>query len=273
MEINNKQFPTETITISRSEIHPAEYNPRTISKEAQKALKRSIKKFGVVGGIVINRQTGNTIVGGHQKVFVLDDMNGYPENDYTLKVEMIDVDEKTEKTLNTALNNANISGQWDYDALAALMPDIDYKDAGFTEADLSMIGLDYLYQTQEQNSIGNELEDLMSNVQARHDEEVQQRAEERAAIREASRQAEQIAQEEMSREDRVQHMKDVKRQVQEQAMENAQNMDAYVVLSFDTFRAKAAFCQRFGFQPMDRMIKGEEFDARCEAVLDEEYEE
>lgn len=271
-----EQFPGEWATVKRSEIHPAEYNPRKIGKEAKKALKRSIKTFGVLGGIVVNKQTGNTIVGGHQKVYILDEKYNYPENDYMLKVEVIDVDEKTEKTINAALNNVNMSGEYDYDALAAIMPDINYKDAGFTDADLSLIGLDYLYKTEEQNNISEDLSDLMSGVQAQHDAEVQQRAEERAAereaIKEASRQAEQLAQQEMSREERVQHMKDVKRQVQEQAMENAQNMDAYLVLSFDTFNAKAAFCQRFGYQPMERMIKGEDFDSRCEAVMDD-YDE
>lgn len=282
-EVLNKYFSfSETVTIRRSEIHPAEYNPRKMSAEGKKLLKRSIKKYGVVGGIVVNKQTGNTIVGGHQKIDILDEMNKYPEQDYLLRVEMVDVDLPTEKAMNVALNNSNIGGTFDYDKLAALVPDIDYKDAGLTEADLSMIGLDYLYKTEQQNSLANELEELMMPVVEQRQAENEQRAAEREAIKEANRQAqmlasaeaEELAQNEMTREERVQHMKDVKAQVRAQAQENAQNMDAYLVLSFDTFNAKAEFCQRFGFNPMERMIKGEEFDARCEAVMDDEdYED
>lgn len=273
-EMLSKYFQSEQVLVKRSQIHPADYNPRKIDAAGRKALKRSIKAFGVVGGIVVNKQTGYTIVGGHQKVDILDELNNYPENDYSLRVELVDVDEKTEKTMNVALNNANVGGSFDYNALAALVPDIDYKDAGLTDADLSMIGLDYLYKTEQQNSIENELVDLMQPAQDAHDEEVAQRAAEREAIKEATRQAEALAQQEMTREERVQHMKDVKAQVREQAMENAKNMDAYLVLSFDTFNAKAEFCQRFGYDAMERMIKGEDFDQRCEYIgLEEDYDE
>lgn len=75
--------------MKRTEIHPADYNPRNITDEGRRLVKRSIKQFGVVGGIVINKQTGNTIVGGHQKVFVLDELHKYneetKENDYLLR--------------------------------------------------------------------------------------------------------------------------------------------------------------------------------------------
>ena len=69
-----KSFSSTIVELKRSAIHPAGYHPRVIDDEAKKALKRSIKKFGVVGGIVVNKRTGNTIVGGHQKVSILDEM-------------------------------------------------------------------------------------------------------------------------------------------------------------------------------------------------------
>lgn len=283
MENNlSKYFTTETAELSRSQIKLSDYNPRTISQEGKKNLKRSIKKFGVVGGIVVNKQTGYTIVGGHQKVQLLDELNGYPDKDYNLRVEIVDVDLKTEKELNVALNNPAIGGDWDYDKLAQLVPDIDYKNAGLSEADLSMIGLDYLFQTEDQSNTADALTDLMSPVTQLHEAEVKARAEQRAAQRAAAEQeiaqqtanAEAIAREEAEREARVQHMKDVKRQVQEQAIENAQNMDAYLVLSFSTFKAKAEFCQRFGYNAMERTIKGEDFDQRCEVSMEseEDYE-
>lgn len=250
MEDSLKKFFSSTIVeVKRSEIHPADYNPRKIDEQGKRMLKRSMKQFGVVGGIIVNSQTGNTIVGGHQKVSILDEMYKYPDNDYSLRVEMISVDRKTEKTLNIALNNGNISGQWDFDALARLVPDIDYKDAGLTDADLNMIGCDFLLQTEEENSLAGALEEMMQPVTERKEAE------------KAARQLE--------RAEKVAHMKDVKQQVKEQAQETAANMDAYLMLSFDTWEAKAAFCERFGYDPYQKFVKGEQFDSICERIYDE----
>lgn len=246
----NKYFNSKSVELRRSQIKPASYNPRTISDEGRKQLKRSIKRYGVVGGIVVNQATGYTIVGGHQKVSVFDELNKYDEathkNDYTLRVELINVDEKTEKSLNVALNNPNIGGQWDFDALARIVPDIDYKDAGLTDADLNMIGCDFLLQTEEENNIADELESMMSEVNARHEAEKAQRQMERAA--------------------KTAHMKEVKKQVKDAAQKQAQDMDAYVMLSFDTWEAKAAFCHRFGYDPYDKFLKGEVFDEMVERI-------
>ena len=262
MEDSLKKFFSSTIVeVKRSEIHPADYNPRKIDEQGKRMLKRSMKQFGVVGGIIVNSQTGNTIVGGHQKVEILDEMYKYPDNDYSLRVEMISVDRKTEKTLNIALNNGNISGQWDFDALAQLIPDIDYKDAGLTDADLNMIGVDYLLQTEEENNIASELESMMQPVTEQHEAE--------KAERKAERDVAKAAQEEADRAAKVAHMKDVKQQVRENAQKQADNMDAYLMLSFDTFDAKAAFCERFGYDPYQKFIKGEQFDSICERIYDE----
>ena len=249
MELS-KYFNSESASLRRSQIKPASYNPRTISDEGYKQLKRSIKRYGVVGGIVVNQATGYTIVGGHQKVSVLDELNKYDEathkNDYTLRVELISVDEKTEKSLNVALNNPNIGGQWDYDALRELVPDIDYKDAGLTDADLNMIGCDFLLQTEEENNIAGELNSMMSEVNEQREAEKAQRQMERAA--------------------KTAHMKEVKKQVKDAAQKQAQDMDAYIMLSFDTWEAKANFCRRFGYDPYDKFLKGEVFDSQVERV-------
>lgn len=259
MEDSLKKFFSSTIVeVKRSEIHPADYNPRKIDEQGKRMLKRSMKQFGVVGGIIVNSQTGNTIVGGHQKVAILDEMYKYPDNDYSLRVEMISVDRKTEKTINIALNNGNISGSWDFDALARIVPDIDYKDAGLTDADLNMIGVDFLLQTEKESSIADELVNMMSPV-------VEQREAEKAE-RKAERDVAKAAQEEADRAAKVAHMKDVKQQVKESAQKQAQDMDAYLMLSFDTFEAKAAFCERFGYDPYTKFVKGEVFDEVIEKI-------
>ena len=232
--------------LNRSAIHFAGYNPRKLSDESRKTLKRGIKKFGLVGGIVVNKRTGLTVVSGHQRLSVMDELQKFPDNDYRIRVDVIDVDEKQEKELNILMNNPNAQGSWDYDALARLVPDIDYKDAGLTDADLNMIGCDFLLQTEEENSLAGALEEMMQPV-------TEQKEAEKAA-------------KQLERAEKVAHMKDVKQQVKEQAQETAANMDAYLMLSFDTWEAKAAFCERFGYDPNMKFIKGEVFDEQIERI-------
>lgn len=247
-------FTSQSVELRRSQIHFADYNPRTISEEGKKALRRSIRKYGVVGGIVVNKQTGYTLVGGHQKVMILDEFNKYNhetrENDYTLRVELIDVDLKTEKSLNVTLNNPNVGGDWDDDKMRELIPDIDWKDAGLTDADLNMFGVDYLLKTEAENDIANAIDDMMAETNAAHEAEVQQRKMER----------------EMEKAAKTAHMKDVKQQVRQQAQKDAENMEAYVMLSFTDFKAKAAFMERFGYSPYEKIVKGEVFDSQVERV-------
>ena len=230
MELS-KYIKSESVELNRSAIHFADYNPRKLSDESRKTLKRGIKKFGLVGGIVVNKRTGLTVVSGHQRLSVMDELQKFPDNDYRIRVDVIDVDEQQEKELNILMNNPNAQGSWDFDALARIVPDIDWKDAGLTDADLNMIGVDYLLQTEEENSIADALSDMMVPV------------------------AEKVA-----------HMKEVKHQVKENAQKQAENMDAYVILSFDTYEAKAAFCERFGYDPDMKFIKGEVFDEQIERI-------
>ena len=124
-----------------SELNRAAYNPRVELKQGDavyEQLKRSINEFGYVEPIVWNKTTGN-IVGGHQRLTVLEDM-GYDEVD----VVVIEVDELKEKTLNLALNK--VKGEWDFGSLSDLlqeMQDVDYDFTvtGFTEREVaSLIG-------------------------------------------------------------------------------------------------------------------------------------
>ena len=246
--MDNKYFKSDTVEIMRSQINLANYNPRIIDEDGKRQLKRSIKKYGIVGGIVVNSATDNTIVGGHQKISILDELNKYPEKDYSLKVEIISVDEKTEKELNITLNNPNVGGQWDYDKMRELIPDIDYKSAGLTENDLDIIGVDYILKTEGENDIAEELNKLNKHVQDLHNEELRERQSERA--------------------EKVQHMKDVKAQVKENSQKTAEDMGAYIMLSFDTYQSKVDFMNRFGYRPDDKFIKGEVFGDMVERVME-----
>lgn len=261
MELS-KYIRTESVELKRSQIRFADYNPRVLDDEAKKSLKRGIKKFGLVGGVTVNKRTGFTVVSGHQRLTVMDELQKYNpetmENDYKVRVDVTDVDEKMEKELNILLNNPNAQGRWDYEKLAQIIPDIDYKDAGLTDVDLNMIGVDYLLQTEEENNIADALDDLMSPI-------IEER-EEAKAERAAEREAEKAMQQEIEREAKVQHMKDVKQQVKEAAISKAEQMDAYVMLSFSSWSAKAEFCERFGYPAEMKIIKGEVFAEQVERI-------
>ena len=257
MELS-KYIRTESVELKRSQIKFADYNPRILDDEAKKSLKRGIKKFGLVGGVTVNKRTGFTVVSGHQRLTVMDELQKYDpktmENDYKVRVDVADVDEKMEKELNILLNNPNAQGRWDYEKLAQIIPDIDYKDAGLTDVDLNMIGVDYLLQTEEENNIADELDDLMSPIIEEREEEKAERAAEREMLRAIEQEA------------KVQHMKDVKQQVKEAAISKAEQMDAYVMLSFSSWSAKAEFCERFGYPAEMKIIKGEVFAEQVERI-------
>lgn len=128
----------ETEAISRSQIKGADYNPRIISQEAKKQLRKMIAKHGLVQPLVWNKRTG-TLVAGHQRLAALDSLER--SEDYILQVAVIDVDEREEKILNVQLNNPSMQGDWDLDKLisisdeAAIMPD----EFGFSDGDIAVI--------------------------------------------------------------------------------------------------------------------------------------
>ena len=89
-------------TISRDQIHGAEYNPRIISEDAKKRLRKMLAKHGLVQPLVWNRRTGN-LVSGHQRLAALDSLE--KSKNYDLLVAVVDVSEREERVLNVQLNN------------------------------------------------------------------------------------------------------------------------------------------------------------------------
>ncbi len=137
---NKKQLESYEIKkIKRSQIKLAAYNPRTITDEARKRLKKGLKKFGLVQPLVWNETTG-TLVSGHQRLSIMDETYKYPDNDYTLTVSVVHLSEKDEKILNVQLNNQSMMGEFDYDALRDMQfeaPDLD--QLGFSDSDLDLV--------------------------------------------------------------------------------------------------------------------------------------
>ena len=128
----------QSITIQRSQINFASYNPRRLSETAKKKLKANLKRIGLAGGIVWNENTGN-LVSGHQRLSIIDEIEKYNpdthENDYPVRVEVLNLSDKEEKEQNIFFNSTTAQGEFDNDLLASLIPEIDYDLAGLDVAD------------------------------------------------------------------------------------------------------------------------------------------
>lgn len=268
----SKYFNAENVELRRSEIHFADYNPRIIDEEELKSLRKGIKKFGLVGGLVVNKQTGNTIVQGHQRISVLDSLQKYNpetrENDYIIRADVVDLDETSEMELNILLNNPNAQGKWDYDRMKAIVPKINIANAGLSTADLAMMGIGL-----EQNLAAIKTSSVPTITQAMTSglgttpvagKDVQNGGEQPLLSGEGTEVSEEAA--EAERQRKIQHMKDVKAQANEQAAEKAEQAAAYIMLSFDNMDNMQDFLARFNLPEHTQIVKGEELLAMLEEM-------
>ena len=89
--------------------------------------------------LIWNKRTGN-LVGGHQRLGLLDSLEG--SADYLLTVAVVDMDPKTEREQNIFLNNASAMGSWDEDLLVEMLKGddrIDITAAGFDLTDVEVL--------------------------------------------------------------------------------------------------------------------------------------
>ena len=112
-----------------SELQPAQYNPRQISKTQFSQLKESVAKFGLVDPIIIN-QNGNIVVGGHQRLKVAKELN-HKE----IECVVLNLTPEEERELNIRLNKSG--GDWDFDLLSNFEIE-ELKDWGFKEIELGL---------------------------------------------------------------------------------------------------------------------------------------
>ena len=201
-----------------------------------------------------------TIVGGNQKVTIMDEIMGYPEKDYALLAEAIDVDYKTEVELNLMLNSENAHGEWDDMKIRELLPDINYMDAGLTEEDLSLFGYDAMVKTEGEDELGKELNSLLDpfaqeseNRKVPAPKEVQEKQRRQIEQNQIIANQQQEAQYQANKE----RMQQVKKEVNTKAAEKALEAESYVMLSFDNVENKERFMSTFGFIETDKVIKGE----------------
>jgi DNA modification methylase len=158
---------------------PSEYNPRKTSKEQEKALSESLKKYGCVEPIVVNeykreyelkdeqgnilldknnnplRQTedrNNIIIGGHFRVREL----------LKLKVEevecaIVNLNKEDERELNIRLNSN--TGDWNIDKLLSNFNLQELDDWGFDKGQLEHLS----FRTEEdklENDLINDEQDI-----------------------------------------------------------------------------------------------------------------
>ncbi len=134
----------ELTRVPINDLNEAPYNPRIDLKPGDPVyenLKRSVETFGYLQPVIVNRRN-HTVVGGHQRLKVLQDL-GHEQVD----VVFVDLPVEQEKALNLTLNKT--VGEWDEPKLARLLQEFE----GFGDLDIQLTGFD-------QDEIG----DLVSRV-------------------------------------------------------------------------------------------------------------
>lgn len=126
------------IQINRSQIKNAPYNPRKMSPAAKIDLRKSLDQHGILSDPVWNRRTGN-IVGGHQRIDQIDHIEG--TQNYSLWVIVVDVDDRTEKAMNIALNNLNLQGEMDGEKIVEMFRagEFDLEASGYKPLDIEYL--------------------------------------------------------------------------------------------------------------------------------------
>ena len=230
---------SETLEINRSQINFAPYNPKKHSKDAIAAQKRNFKKVGFLGGIVWNETTGN-LVSGHKRTMAMDDINKYdgtPATDYLIKVEKITIDQTTEKEQNIYMDSASTNTAQDADMLRAIIPDIDWENAGLTEEDLKIIGVEFAYE---------DTTNLLDEITEMNEPTIEERA--------------------FQKEANKQKIIEAKKEIRESLDKKMDDGDPFIVLSFDNYAAKVVFMKRFDFDSDQKYVKGEILSEMIERI-------
>lgn len=221
---------SETRIIKRSKINLNPINPKRHSDERVKLQKKNLQKVGFLGGIVWNEKSGN-LIDGHRRIKAMDlhyKYDGTSSTDYNVKVEVVNLDDKAEKEQLTYMAVGNTKP--DIDLIADYINDIDYSDVGLSEAELndilSISGIDDI-------RLSDSLDNLLSSP-----------------VKESKRL-------DRTDEEKKAHMKEVKQQVKAVAKERQLNEEAYIMLSFSSYEAKAGFCDLLGISTDDKFAKGE----------------
>lgn len=210
---------SETVFIKRSQVSFAPYNPRKKNPKVINELKKNFKKVGFLGGIIWNETSGN-LVGGHKRVEALDLINGYDgKNDYDIKVEKVNLDDKTEKEQNIFLNNKRVQGETDYELLSKLLPEIEKENAGLDDYDIDIVkSIIPDFNFGENEIIQNDFKELRGEKE---------------------------------------NIKELKKNIKKQISNNQQSF--YFVVTFDSNKEKSEFLEGIGINGDNIYITSKEF--------------
>lgn len=223
---------SETVEIMRSQIHLNPYNPKRHSDKQVGEQKKNLQRVGFLGGVTWNETSGN-LIDGHRRIKALDLINKYdgtPEKDYPVKVEKVAFDDKQEKEQMTFMALGNTKA--DYELIAEYLPDIDYAAAGIDEYDLSQIR-SFLPE------VPATVEAIDDFIQPVEDEQPDTQPEPTAAEKKAA-------------------VKEAKAAAKAKAVDNYQELTAYITISFRNADEKRLFCELAGVGESDMFIQGEQ---------------
>jgi len=130
----------QTVQKKIKDLKIAGYNPRKISQADMNNLMKSIKEFGMVEPVVVNKD--DTVIGGHQRIAACEKL-GID----TVPVIYMDLTKRKEKLLNLALNR--IHGDWDDLKLGEI-----FQDLKITADDPDLSGFS-----------GEEIDEVLSNIE------------------------------------------------------------------------------------------------------------
>ncbi len=135
----------------------------------------------------------------------------------------------------------------DYSMVAQYITDIDFSSIGLPETDLNAI----LALAPQDEPI--EVETFDINEFATHKKDDDEKGETYTELDNLIE-----IDDEQAYQDNKQAVIEAKKRVQEKAMEDGQNEEAYITISFSTFRDKAILCELLGLNEDAKFCKGED---------------
>lgn len=254
---------SETIELKRSSINLNPFNPKYHSNEQLKQQKKNIRKVGFLGGVVWNAVSGN-LIDGHRRVLALDSINKYdgtPETDYTIKVERVELDDKTEKEQMTYMAVGNSKA--DFNLIAKYIDDIDALEIGISEAELEAIM--ELRDVEEEVMAFGEMEDIIDDFLPKEKNEEPRKIEEPTREEPKREEVFELDLKEKTNDDIVREHEEKPKMTREEVVAAKRHCDdvaerrntkesCFIVINFDGEEEKLAFCEALGLDYSDNMV-------------------
>lgn len=119
-------------TVKIDDLKEAEYNPRKMSKVQEKGISDSLRRFGFVTPVVVNKhpERENVIIGGHQRIKIWKKLGNTD-----VPVTYVNLSVAEERELNIRLNQN--SAEFDEEKLIANFLKTDLEEWGFEKEDLN----------------------------------------------------------------------------------------------------------------------------------------